>query len=861
MLKVRWIYTAILVLVSWYVSIGQVYYKALDDIDIKEALSIIEDKNALSFSYDSERLSGILVSIEGGEYSLQKILEAVLNGTQFTYEILDGSHILLIEKTSKKGRLCGYLKDKKGGEAILFATVLVDAPHRWTYTDESGYFEIEGVALGKEIEVSYLGYESFLFTFNGEDCPTYFLTAETYLFEPIVLTEFLSDGISQTANASTIVIEPEAMNVLPGSVEKDVLAAIQFLPGISSPSEGLDAVNIRGGTPDQNLVLFDGIPMYHTSHLFGSISVFNPRVIDKVDVHRSSISSEFGGRVSGVIDMKSVENVDTIFHTGVGFNLTHLHIDSRIPLWKNSSLVFSARRSITDIGNTATFNSYIDKVFQGTRIEDNNFNDPDLQFSDKFKFNDATLKWLWKPGKNEFSVSLLGALNNLNYKAELDNMKVLSTDFLDLRNGGVGLLWKRKWNKNFGTEMKLTSSDYDYNYNLSYKLIADTTGGEAPVSIDSRNRISDGGFSWINNYKINKNQKVKFGYQFTNNKIALDIRNRYFSERDTTKERFENRLHALFGQYTLELPKLLHLEIGLRQQYSRELDNAYFEPRISLITDVSEAFKLKAGTSKLFQFVSQLVVFDNNELGLNNQIWIASNNTQIPVIESNQWMSGFIYKKGKWTLDVESYVKEIEGITTLSSNFADLPDQPFSIGKSRIRGIDILLKRRINRYHSWLSYTLSKSSYEFLTLSAQSVPATFDQRHTIQWVHIFKTGKWEYSLGLNARSGLPSTGATGVDTRTNNQGNEVSFISYGNINEERLLPYRRIDASVIYNFGKKSEFNGFLAFSIQNLTNRTNILGKQYLLSPDEETGESIIIEQETRGLRFTPNFSANVRF
>ncbi len=223
-------------------------------------------------------------------------------------------------------------------------------------------------------------------------------------------------------------------------------------------------------------------------------------------------------------------------------------------------------------------------------------------------------------------------------------------------------------------------------------------------------------------------------------------------------------------------------------------------------------------------------------------------------------MTGFVYHKDNWTLDVEGYVKELDGITTLSDNFVSLPNQPFSEGKSRIRGIDVLLKRRVGRYRSWLSYTLSQVLYEFPSLGPKAIPATHDQTHTIQWVNIYKRGPWELSMGLQIKTGVPTTLAIGIIEKTIDDKTRF-VIDYEPINSSRLDPYSKVDASIIYNFGNKQKFHGFIGFSIQNLFNTSNILGRQYLIGDLDAQGAPQLITIEQQDLKVTPNLSVNIQF
>ena len=821
-------------------------------------LQKIEEEHKVIFSYRDQNIVDYRISHLDG--NLDQILDQIALQTQLTFQKIDQTHIVIIPTTEPKTRtVCGYIKDKITSEALPYANVYVKQSSKGTETDLNGYFELE-IHNGDFISASFLGYAdsdiNTLLSIQG-NCPTYYIESNNKLDE-VIVTEYLFDGIRQDGDAHDITIDPENLNIMPGSVEGDILSAVQFLPGIYSTSESLNSIHIRGGTPDQNLVLWDGIPVYHTSHFFGNISAFNPVVIDRVNVHRSAIASEFGGRVSGVIDISSRDSVPTKFDIGASSNMTHIGLHAEIPVSKNSGIITSTRGSLTQDWTTLTFNNYAEKVFQGTKLEDSDFGNNELDINNKFKYSDASLKWIYTPGKNRFVISGIGGLNKLEYYFDVPNYNAYSVDNLNLKNGGVSLQWKRDWTDKLSSQLEFTNSYYSYNYSLAFELKDQNV--EPPIRYTSSNRINDDGVKLNFDYRLSDSQHIKFGTQQTDNYINLKIGKEEFGvEESNTQENF-NTQAALYGEYALTIPNVLKLDLGLRYQYQTQIKNNYFEPRISLVSDVTERIKLKASTSKQFQFISQLIFLDINDLNLSNQIWIASNNTTVPVIESNQWAVGLVYTSGSWTLDIEGYVKELVGITSLTSNLGDLTNQPYSRGNSRIRGIDVLIKKRVKNYRSWVSYTLSETKYEFPNLSEFSFPSSHDHRHILQWVNLYKSGQFEFSLSTQLRSGQPFTQANGVGVRTNNNGNEVPFIQYNAINSSRLKNYMRLDGSVSYHFGDKGGFHGIAVVSIQNITNQTNILGKSYLLEPITDNGNlPDLIEAQERGLKWTPNFGINV--
>ena len=857
------LFATLLFLCFSFFAIAQKSYDAVYSSPLSEVLISLEEKNDIVFSYDDDKVKNLTIDVAAGDYTLQEILQSVFNQTDLQFEFIDNKYILI---TSKKRQnpidfLCGYVKDGYSNEPIAFASIYNDSKSKGIESDADGYFKVDISEYDRSIFVSFLGYQTLeidLEKASNNPCQEYVLQLESISFSPVILKEYLADGINQTENANTIVIEPDEMNVLPGSVEKDVLSAITFLPGITSPGESLDEIHVRGGTPDQNLILWDGIPIYHTSHLFGKISAFNPNIIDHVDVYRSGIGSEFGGRVSSVIDIHSKQEIAKKFEANIGFNLTHIHFNFDVPLWKNSSLMIASRRSITDIWNTPTFVRYAEQVFQGTLVEDGDFNSPDLQFSDKFKFNDGNFKWMMDYGKNKFRFTSLGTLNSLNYKSRVDQTQLFTVDELNLTNAGAIFSWERQWNPRFKSKLEFSNSEFKNDYDLSLNRNNVDTLPNFPFSLVSKNSISDGGLHWKNDYTINEKQSVKFGYQFTENKTFLDIESLNRQDSSDIKLNFRNVLHALYGEYSLQLPKTLQLDLGLRYLYSDIFKNNYFEPRIALVTDVTDQLKLKISTGKHFQFVSQLIPFNTNRLGFSNQFWVAAKNAEegneddftIPVIESNQWMGGFIYKKGNWTLDVEGYVKELAGITTISSSFFDPGTAKFSSGNARTRGIDFLLKKRYKNYRNWISYSFSKNKYEFKQISLDPIPATHDQTHIFKWVHLYKKNAFQFSFGIEYRSGLPATEAFLEDNKP----------IPGELNNLRLKRYFRLDGSIIYNFGSPDKVKGFIALSFQNLQNRDNILGRSYIVDNQNGLNNPVLLPINENGLKFTPNLSVNIQ-
>ena len=341
---------------------------------IKVVLQYLETEYGVKFSYKNEVIPDVQLTVAGSGWSLDQTLSEILQTTNLGYEIVQSKYVLLFpEEKAIEWNLCGRVLDRNTGEPLAFASISLQNGQNGTYTEESGKFTLSGFFSEQDtVLVSYVGYQGQQMTvaqLTRQPCKNIFLGLALFDFPKIIITEYLADGIDQSTSDGHISIRPEKMDMLPGLTEADVLQSIQLLPGVSSPNETASGIYIRGGTPDQNLILWDGIPMYHSGHFFGSISAFNPAVVDDVKVYRGGFGPQYGGRVSGVIDISSTEKIPEQISMGVGVNLTHGDVFAKIPLFKQkSALILSFRRSFTDIWQTPTFRQMAKKVFQGTKI-------------------------------------------------------------------------------------------------------------------------------------------------------------------------------------------------------------------------------------------------------------------------------------------------------------------------------------------------------------------------------------------------------------------------------------------------------------------------------------------------------------
>ncbi|MFY0631638.1 MAG: TonB-dependent receptor plug domain-containing protein [Flavobacteriaceae bacterium] len=671
------------------------------------------------------------------------------------------------------------------------------------------------------------------------------------LDEIVVVTEYLTAGFDQNKKDGSITMNPNKLGILPGLTEPDVLQSLQLLPGVSSPTESASNLHIRGGTPDQNLVLYDGIKIYHQGHLFGMISPFNPYIVESVDIFRSGTKAQFGDRIAGVIDLNSLAEIPSEFSGGAGSNFLHTDAYIKTPLKKDKiGLLVSVRRSINDIVNLPTFNSLSNKVFQNTIIEviNNQAVEEELAvLENKFNFIDANAKLIFTHNKShKISISSLLVDNSLNYENS-DEDTYGTRDLLDVSNKGVSVQWDFRMNEkwNFNSIVKFSEFKSGYSFEEFFNNSTIDQGANS-------NLVKDIGIQVKGEYAMNSNSKLNVGYDYTNLNVNYSIN---FGDNNGAFENDFNKLsgHHLFIENEYK-GKNFYARIGVRTSYLSEFERVYFEPRFYADYQLNESFKVRASAEVKNQAISQLVSFEFNNLGIGNSIWALADDDGVPVLNNKQFSFGFLFDKNGWKLDVESYYKKVKGLTSFTRGFSSTT-QPteFASGNSTVVGFDVLLKKRINKFRTWLGYTFSKNNFEFSELQNGKFPGNFDQRHVISWANTYKYKKFQFSLGWQFATGKPYSVASGF------QNDEVL---YSQQNNARLSNYHKLDASAFHDFylDTTRKIKARLGVSIINVYGRNNVLDKSFKVE-ENSSGNDVLVEQTNIGLGITPNFVFRVYF
>jgi TonB-dependent Receptor Plug Domain len=625
---------------------------------------------------------------------------------------------------------------------------------------------------------------------------------KNYQLKEIIIEGFVAQGINKTNEK--FIIYPQKVETLPGVTDADILLSLQQLPGVKSPNETATGLHVRGGTSDQNLILWDGIRLYHPGHLFGMISGINPNVNQTVNYYNKSTNPKFGERISSVIDIKTSDVITDKVKGKVGVNALNADLYFQIPIVKKKlGLQLSGRKSFTEWWQSPTFNQLADKVFQNT-----NFSDFDNQ--NQFEFEDYSAKINYIPSsKTSFSITGIVIDNNLNFINEVPNYSI-NNQKMNIINYGYSFNWTQKYSDTFTQKMLLFYSSYDFDYEKRQQF--STTQFEAYKKL---NRIVDSGAELNFTKAFSEDLSFDFGYQLFGNDashlfssfnqdIGLDLS---LMQLNTV-----NHIGYSFLKYKISD---WDLHAGARYNWYGKLRTGSFEPRIFIQNKLTDSFIWQTTFERKSQILSQVRENEANDLSLENYVWVISKTKDSPIQTGNQFTTGFIFKKDSWVVDLDLYYKTIKGITTFSFGFSNQFDTAVRLGNGFTKGIDVLVQKSAPTWRAWMTYTYQDSQNRFEDVNQYNY---FQINSNVK--HAFNASfnkKWKLfsvALGWFIHSGKPFSSL--------NDDNQIATF-----NSERLPIYHRLDVSAIYQLHETKSTHLKVGLSLYNLYNRKSVISKE----------------------------------
>lgn len=792
-----------------------------------------------------------------------------------------------------KHTVSGYITDLNSGESIIGANIYCPEIKQGVTTNSYGFYSLTLPTGNYELSYSFIGYQTLAKQIT--------LSASTRIDLQFVPSSIDLDEIELNAKAnfikstqtSVIDIPVTQIKAIPAFLgEVDVLRAIQLLPGVQS-SEGSTGFYVRGGGPDQNLILMDGVPVYNASHIGGLFSVFNADAINNVRLTKGGFPARFGGRLSSVLQIDMKEGNNKKFKGDVTLGLISSKITLEGPIIKDkTSFIFSGRRTYADliarsfIPSNETFALYFydfnakinHKISDSDRIYLSAYSGSDVLSIESS--GGASSKGDSEAGSNDQNFGFGMGYGNLTATIRWNHL------FSDKLFANTTLAYSRY---NFNTDFSLRSFIQDVEI---YNQETNTTysgNSNQELSYGYLSGIEDWSFGVNFDYMPHPKHDIKFGFSYTNHKffpgaVDLLIDESYPDTSlnvsiDTLMDfSGTTRAHELFYyieddiNFSNRLKANVGMHIGLYASDSQDnfisqlvdLDHYSFQPRISMRYLLNEDWAVKASYAQMQQNIHLL---SNSSVGLPSDLWVPAIDS-VPSQSSHQVAASLSTQmaSGTYEVSLEAYYKTMRDLITYSAGYSNLSSTDTwqnaieTGGKGESYGMELFLQKKKGATTGWIGYTLSWTNRQFQNINfGNEYPYKYDRRHDISVVvsHTFSDRldvgfTWVYGTG-NATS-FPQAVYLGLPSQGWNSQSISTMESYGNRNSVRMNPYHRLDFGI--NIHKQlKRHTRTLSLGAYNFYNRKN----PFFVYLSQENNERVA--NQVSLFPFIPSISYRLKF
>lgn len=712
---------------------------------------------------------------------------------------------LFINAHSQNSTVSGYIKDAGSGEALIGATCYIPGKQTGVTSNQYGFYSLTLPQGAHQVNFSFIGYETQTFRIELKENQTLNVSMpeNNRQIDDVVVTGTRKDRNVESTEMSMERISVKLAKKLPSFMgEVDVLKTITLLPGIQNGGEGSSGLYVRGGGPDENLMILDEAPVYNASHLMGFFSVFNSDAIKDIEVYKGGIPSEYGGKASSVIDIRMKDGNVNEFHGQAGIGNISSRLTLEGPVIKDKwSFVVSGRRTYADV---------VARAIGIEELRENQLYFYDLNLKTNIQFSQ----------KDRLFISA--------YSGD-DYFKLGESIYM--RWGNV--TGTARWNHVFGSKLfSNTSFIYsNYGYNLGVP-------GNSADQFDWNSKIEDLNFKEDFSWFLNANNKINFGvnlirHHFEPGNIDANQDSYFESLKLTNYNAIDGAVYASNEQ---KIGALLTVKYGLRlsafQQIGegkvREYENQnapnadeiidetsykkgefigpayiHLEPRVSFKLTTGTTSSVKASYNRMVQ---NLHLISNTTSPTPLDIWLPTSKYIKPLI-ADQVAAGYFrnFADNAYETSVEVYYKDMKNVLDYKDGAElflneDLETELLT-GSGYAYGMEVLVKKQEGRFTGWASYTLAKSMRKIPGINeGKAYPSTYDRTHDVSLVMNYDVSKqlsvsanWVYSTG---------NPVTYPVAKYEVQGNPIFY--YSKRNGNRIPEYHRMDLSMTYN-SKKNE--------------------------------------------------------
>ena len=753
------------------------------------------------------------------------------------------------------GNINGFVFDDENGEALIGANVYIENSTYGATTNLNGYYILPDIPVGEhKLVCEYMGYAKFTDTIKliaGQNLNLTIILKPALLETGEIVVVADSMRMSQrlfNKPISEISLSPKEIKQIPQIIESDLLRTLQSLPGILPVSDYSSELYVRGGTPDQNLILIDGADVYNPEHAFGLFSTFNTDAIKDVEISKGGFKAPYGGRLSSLINISLLDGNRKEFEGLFGVSLMSAKAGIQSPIGKFGSLSASFRRTYFD----QTYGRFMDDV-------------PD------YYFYDGHVKAFFDiDANNKLSVSTYFGRDVLDYVFNEDEDDSESLIY-NWGNKTGSIRWTHIFNPKLFSNFWLTYSQFSSEFE-----IADFT---------EDNHITDFTFKGQFEYALTKSIMAEFGYEYKSLSYAYE-EDFPGGTVDINRDRNDYVGYTSIGWQPTDRWKI---DGGLRYNYfDSNVDFNNWAPRFSAKYRLTEASNLKLAIGRFHQYLHRV------PRAFIADIWTTADENYTNS-SANHYILGYQREIGRnVAFELEGYYKQYENVYSLKDFIVDFQPQTyddegspiytstaglFDRGDGNSIGFEVLLRKNYGALTGWLAYALSRTKYSIDNVDdGKAFTPRHDRTSVINAIvnielknfirelrnrkHKKDRGNWLLGMSFIYSTGQPITLTSSTYSMSTFPDWEYeSYLLYpSDRNEFRLPPYIRLDLSITY----ERQYNGWMMipyFQFFNLGDRENVWFISY---QDEGNEDDNRVEQKIETvsmLPFFPTLGVTIKF
>jgi len=780
----------------------------------------------------------------------------------------------------------GKINDINSGETLPYAKVSIKDTNRVTTANQDGSFTILNIPVGSILVINKMGYESKEIKVTSDTkrliINLYKLEKDS-LIEDVVVVGSVNSNMMQQSGISQFSLSPDLTRSLPNLGEQDIFRSMQLLPGVSGSNESSSGLVVRGGTIDQNLVLFDDFTVYHVDHVFGFFSAFNNNAIKDVQFYKGGFGAKYGGRMSSVVDITGKDGNTEQFGIGASVSLLSTNAVVEQPFADGAgSFILTGRKSY----QSDLYNDILESVTGENQNAQAGTSTPGQFALGRFSiepesyFYDMNAKLTYRlPNDDKFSISFYNGADELDNSRDVDgnadisrlcelfdgngpfggtfceeeiSFAVGTIDLSEWGNSGISAKYSHQWNDRLDTNFVISGSEYfSYRDRLINTQVIYEDSDDEPTTGESSsnedNQLDDFTVKIENDYYLNQWNTLSFGLQYTQQNIDFSL----IQNGDLVLEtKNEGATSTVYIEDEIVINALTVIP-GLRVSKYSINDEVYTEPRLSIAYELNDTTQLRAAFGDYHQFALS-VARQSIEEGPRN-FWTLADGETVPVSKSSHFILGTTHYVGNYNFNIELFHKEYEGLSEFTQQTRPIRnedgtgltlilEQEFHTGSGTASGVELFLQKNIGDLTGWVGYTFSEVIYDFPTVSDTTYFADQDATNEFKTVLMYRWGDWDLASTFIYATGRPYTEVLGVVEDTFPPTYEV-----GAKNDLRYDDYHRLDLSFTYNFSRRG-LDGQAGLSIFNLYDRKNQWYTEY------EIIEGEILETEITYRGFTPS-------